>query len=300
MLIRCTLSGMATKSERWNLRVTPAQDTIVRRVLDATGMSLNEYVVTRTVAAATNDLADRRIFVLDSQAWDELQEILDRAPRAESRCRRSAGATVDARRRVSGYHGPTLLAADHVTAGFECGDETLDDWLKRVAPRNQREGSSRTWVVTDGARVVAYYASSAAVLTRAAATGRAARNQPDPLPAMLLGRLAVDHEHQGRGLAAALLKHFLLKVVEVAAHTGVRIAPRARRQRHGRELLPTVRLRTLAARRPDPHAPRQGHHDLNSHLALPPRRQSARSASTHAQPARTRSPVWSQGWTGAA
>ena len=71
---------MTTKSERWNLRVTPAQDTIVRRVLDATGMSLNEYVVTRTVAAATNDLADRRIFVLDSQAWDELQEILDRAP----------------------------------------------------------------------------------------------------------------------------------------------------------------------------------------------------------------------------
>ena len=125
---------------------------------------------------------------------------------------------------MSRYHGPSLLAADHVTAGFECGDETLDDWLKRVAPRNQREGSSRTWVVTDGARVVAYYASSAAVLTRAAATGRAARNQPDPLPAMLLGRLAVDHEHQGRGLAAALLKHFLLKVVEVAAHTGVRIA----------------------------------------------------------------------------
>lgn len=125
---------------------------------------------------------------------------------------------------MSRYHGPTLLAADQDTGDFACGDETLDDWLKHLAARNQREGSSRTWVVTDGGRVVAYYASSAAVLSRAAATGRAARNQPDPLPAMLLGRLAVDREHQGRGLAAALLKHFLLKVLEVAAHAGVRIA----------------------------------------------------------------------------
>ena len=119
---------------------------------------------------------------------------------------------------MSRYHGPELLSTDHDTDEFDCGDETLDDWLKHLAPRNQREGSSRTWVVTDGARVVAYYASSTAVLTRAA------RNQPDPLPAMLLGRLAVDRENQGRGLAAALLKHFLLKVLEVAEHTGVRIA----------------------------------------------------------------------------
>ena len=71
---------MATKSERWNLRVTPAQDTIVRQVLSATGMSLNEYVVSRTVAAATNDLADRQIFVLEPHAWDELQELLNRPP----------------------------------------------------------------------------------------------------------------------------------------------------------------------------------------------------------------------------
>lgn len=125
---------------------------------------------------------------------------------------------------MSRYHGPALLSADHDTDEFDCGNETLDNWLKYLAPRNQREGSSRTWAVTDGALVVAYYASSAAVLTRAEATGRASRNQPDPLPAMLLGRLAVDREHQGRGLAAALLKHFLLKVLEVAGHTGVRIA----------------------------------------------------------------------------
>lgn len=71
---------MDTKSQRWTLRVTPAQDTIVRCVLEATGMSLNEYVVSHTVAAAANDLADRRVFALEPDAWDELQDLLDRPP----------------------------------------------------------------------------------------------------------------------------------------------------------------------------------------------------------------------------
>ena len=119
--------------------------------------------------------------------------------------------------------GPELLADSHNTADFDCGDEVLNNWLKQTAPRNQREGSSRTWVVADDNRVVAFYASSTAVLTRVQATKRAARNQPDPLPAMLLGRLAVDRDNQGKGLAAALLKHFLLKALEVSQHTGIRL-----------------------------------------------------------------------------
>ena len=92
-----------------------------------------------------------------------------------------------------------------------------------MAASSNKKGSSRTWVVTDGARVVAFYASATAVVARTEATGRAARNQPDPLPAMLLGRLAVDRDHQGKGLAAALLKHFLLKAIEVADLTGLRL-----------------------------------------------------------------------------
>lgn len=69
---------MDAKTERWTLRVTPAQDTIVRRVVTAAGMSLNEYVVGCAVASAANDLADRQIFALSPEAWDELHEILDR------------------------------------------------------------------------------------------------------------------------------------------------------------------------------------------------------------------------------
>jgi len=78
-------------------------------------------------------------------------------------------------------------------------------------------------VITDNNIVVGYYASATAVVLRAEATGRAARNQPDPLPAMLLGRLAVDRAYQGKGLAKALLKHFLLKALEVSELTGLRL-----------------------------------------------------------------------------
>jgi len=70
---------------------------------------------------------------------------------------------------------------------------------------------------------VAFYASSAAVVLRADASKRTGRNQPDPLPAILLARLAVDSEHQRAGLGGALLKHFILKSLEVAEITGVRV-----------------------------------------------------------------------------
>ena len=124
---------------------------------------------------------------------------------------------------MSKFVGPELLTTDHVLEGFECGDDALDGWLVDRARRNQADRSSRTWVVSVDGRVVAYDASSAAVVLRVDATKRAARNQPDPVPAVLLGRLAVDLRFQGRGLGAALLKHFIVKSIEVAELIGVRV-----------------------------------------------------------------------------
>ncbi len=121
--------------------------------------------------------------------------------------------------------GPELLGRDHLLDGFDCGSPPLNDWLIRRALANQRSGASRTWVVTDGdaRRVVAYYASATASIVRAAATQRAARNQPSDVPALLLARLAVDVSVAGRGVGAALLRHFLLKALEVAELVGVRV-----------------------------------------------------------------------------
>lgn len=67
-----------TKTERWSIRVSPSEDMIVRRVLAHRRMSLNEYVVSHAVSAAVAELADRRLFTMPADQWDELQEILDR------------------------------------------------------------------------------------------------------------------------------------------------------------------------------------------------------------------------------
>lgn len=66
------------KSKRWSIRISPTEDTIVRRALAQRGVSLNEYVVNHAVSAAIDDLADRRLFLLSDEEWNELQEILDR------------------------------------------------------------------------------------------------------------------------------------------------------------------------------------------------------------------------------
>ena len=69
------------KSERWSIRVSPTEDMLVRRVLEHSGMSLNEYVVRHAVAAAVDDLADRQLFMLSAVDWDKLQELLNRPAR---------------------------------------------------------------------------------------------------------------------------------------------------------------------------------------------------------------------------
>jgi len=72
----CILALMATKTERLNLRLTKAQDTVLHRAAEACGESASEYVLRNAVAAAEMDLADRRIFMADAKAWNELQKLL--------------------------------------------------------------------------------------------------------------------------------------------------------------------------------------------------------------------------------
>ncbi len=99
------------------------------------------------------------------------------------------------------------------------------DLADRRARTNQATGTGRTWVVTtrDEPRVVAFYASATASVLRSTVPKPWTRNQPAELPALLLGRLAVDVGHTGRGLATALLKHFMGKAREVSRAVGVRV-----------------------------------------------------------------------------
>ncbi len=79
---------MATKSERLNLRLTAAQDAVLRRAAEARGEAVSEYVLRHAVEAAEIDLADRRVFILEDKKWRRLQQALDRPPRPAARLRR--------------------------------------------------------------------------------------------------------------------------------------------------------------------------------------------------------------------
>lgn len=118
---------------------------------------------------------------------------------------------------------PQPLAATHVLDEFACGEASLDEWLKRRARTNQLSGASRTFVVTDmDGRVYGYYAIAAGAVAHQAATSNVRRNMPDPVPVMVLGRLAVDHRAQGIKLGAALLQDAVNRTVAVSQNAGVR------------------------------------------------------------------------------
>lgn len=85
---------------------------------------------------------------------------------------------------------PSLLSAAHELSAFECGEPTLNDWLRRRATQNQASGASRTFVCCEGNVVVGCYALAASAVVPAAAPGRFRRNMPYPIPVVVLARLA--------------------------------------------------------------------------------------------------------------
>lgn len=118
---------------------------------------------------------------------------------------------------------PRPLTSDHCCADFSCGEPLLDEWLRLRAMVNQASGASRTFVVADKAhRVYGYYALAAGAVSHQLATGAVRRNMPDPLPVMVLARLAVDHRAQGVNLGGSLLQDAVNRTVNVAQNTGVR------------------------------------------------------------------------------
>ncbi|MBX5083054.1 GNAT family N-acetyltransferase [Rhizobium lentis] len=117
---------------------------------------------------------------------------------------------------------PAPLADHHELAEFNSGVPELDDWLRRRARANQASGASRTFVVCEANRVVAYYALASGAVRQPEAPGRFRRNMPDPIPVAVLGRLAIDRSYQGRGLGRALVRDAGLRLLNAAEIIGIR------------------------------------------------------------------------------
>jgi len=121
---------------------------------------------------------------------------------------------------MSGLSPPAPLGPLHDLSSFDCGEPALDRWLKERALDNESR-FSRTYVVCDGERVVAYVSIAAGSVERAEAPRRLRRNAPDPIPVAIVGRLAVSRSHARRGLGAALLADALKRIAAASQTMGV-------------------------------------------------------------------------------
>jgi GNAT superfamily N-acetyltransferase len=122
----------------------------------------------------------------------------------------------------SGLHPPEPLSPTHDLSDFDCGNEDLNNWLKRRALASEGR-SARTTVLCDGRRVAGYYCLATGAIERESlSSARLRKNLPDPIPILVLGRLAIARDYQGRGLGRALLKDAILKTITASGIAGVR------------------------------------------------------------------------------
>jgi GNAT superfamily N-acetyltransferase len=120
----------------------------------------------------------------------------------------------------SGLSAPVPLTAEHDLSGFDCGEPALNDWLRHRALKNESR-FSRTYVVCEGNRAVAYFCISAGAVERAAAPGKVRRNAPDSIPVSIIGRLAVSRDHAGKGLGADILADALRRIAVASQSIGI-------------------------------------------------------------------------------
>ena len=120
---------------------------------------------------------------------------------------------------------PEHLGAQHQLEEFDCGNAVLNRWLQQRALNNERQGVSRTVVICpdEGNSVIAYACLSAGAIVLAEVPNALRRNMPDPLPVVVLGRLAVDHRHQGQGLGQALVADALRRSLAARSLIGARV-----------------------------------------------------------------------------
>jgi predicted N-acetyltransferase YhbS len=117
---------------------------------------------------------------------------------------------------------PEPIGTSHQVGDFSSGVFSLDEWLKRRAVANQASGAARTFVVCEADKVIGYYALASGSVTVAAARGRFRRNMPEPIPVVVLARLAVDRAYHGRSLGRALVRDAARRVVQAADAIGIR------------------------------------------------------------------------------
>ena len=107
-----------------------------------------------------------------------------------------------------GITAPELLNDEHALSLFSCSNQALDVWLVKKAIMSQKKNNAKVYVVTDSVteQVVGYYAIAMGSVQRDHAISALRRNSPNPIPMVVLARLAVHKEYHGKGIGVGLLK----------------------------------------------------------------------------------------------
>lgn len=118
---------------------------------------------------------------------------------------------------------PEPLAAQHRLEGFDCGKPALNDWLLRHARQAQGGGSAKTFVVPNRDRVAGYFSLTVGQVDTLEAPERIRKGMGQyPVPVVILARLAVSREHQGRGIGVGMLQDAIRRTLVIAEQAGVR------------------------------------------------------------------------------
>ncbi len=119
---------------------------------------------------------------------------------------------------------PEPLTKTHVLTGFNSARASLNGWLIDRAMSNEEQGASRTFVICEGntQNVIGYYCLAQGAIGHDAVSAKFKKNMPNPLPVTVLGRLAVDQSHAGRGIGIALLRDAVLRARLASVHAASR------------------------------------------------------------------------------
>jgi GNAT superfamily N-acetyltransferase len=118
---------------------------------------------------------------------------------------------------------PRAIRPDDDASQFSCGDEVKDQWIRKYAVANHFGGGAKVYVAVSGTRIVGFYALATASIQHSDATPRVSKSMPDPVPAILLGRLAADSKEAGKGLGSFLLRDAIIRTLAAAEVVGVRV-----------------------------------------------------------------------------
>jgi len=175
-----------------------------------------------SILAKRIDPIDQAFFTVEEEIFAKLQRLCDHFLPATNKLRNllrmsdPREATV-----LLNLIPPTPITTDKWLEHFDCGETTLNDWLKNHALKYHVEGTSHSFVLYAGTEAVGYYTLSSGKISQEVAPNIIQNNLPNPLPVFILSRVAVDKRLQKRGLGRDLLYDAIIRVVNASVHVGV-------------------------------------------------------------------------------